>query len=130
MILKSLTPNLMVEDVDRTVEFYQERLDFALEQTVPESGPFEWASMKSGAVEVMFQARSSLSQDFPELSSMSTGGTLTLYMHMQGLEDLYARLKDRVVILQELQDTFYGMREFSMKDPNGYILVFAEPIER
>lgn len=37
-MLKRLTPNLIVEDLSRTVEFYQSILDFELVMTVPEEG--------------------------------------------------------------------------------------------
>ncbi len=41
MVLKKLTPNLMVKDVNRTIKFYKEFLSFELAQTVPEAGQFE-----------------------------------------------------------------------------------------
>ena len=40
--LKKLTPNLMVEDVNETVTFYQDVLGFALLASVPEEGQFNW----------------------------------------------------------------------------------------
>jgi len=39
MILSSLTPNLMVEDVDQAIVFYQVLLGFTLNQTVPYRKP-------------------------------------------------------------------------------------------
>ena len=74
MMLKKLIPNLMVQDVNRTIEFYQVFLGFELVQTVPEAGQFEWASMQCGAVEIMFQAESSLTQDIPALRGMEMEG--------------------------------------------------------
>ena len=101
-------------------------MSFELGQTVPETGQFVWASMKSGAVEIMFQSRSSLTGEIPALEDREIGGSLTFYIQMEGVEDLYARIKDSVTILQDLHTTFYGMKEFSMLDCNGYILAFAE----
>ena len=42
---------------------------------------------------------------------------------------MYTKLKDRVRIIRELETTGYGMREFYIKDCNGYILAFAESEE-
>jgi len=50
--LKKLTPNLMVEDVNRTTAFYRDVLGFELLATQPESGQFDWAMMKRNDVEV------------------------------------------------------------------------------
>lgn len=128
MKLINITPNLMVEDVNKTVKFYEEVLGFKCDQTVPESGQYEWASVKSGDVEIMLQARDSLSADFPTFQELPTGGTLTFYIRMQDIQILYEQARQQVEFTQELKETFYGMREFSIKDPNGYILVFAEPV--
>jgi lactoylglutathione lyase len=128
MTLKRLTPNLMVEDVNLTIEFYEEVLGFELGQTVPETGQFVWASMKSGAVEMMFQSRPSLTEEIPALEDREIGGSLTFHIQMEGVEELYAMIKDSVTVLQDLHTTFYGMKEFSILDCNGYILAFAEGV--
>jgi catechol 2,3-dioxygenase-like lactoylglutathione lyase family enzyme len=60
MKLKSLTPNLMVPDVNQAIDFYREYLGFELNMSVPETGPFDWASIKAGDVEIMLQAEASL----------------------------------------------------------------------
>jgi uncharacterized glyoxalase superfamily protein PhnB len=129
MKLLEITPNLMVEDVNQTVRFYEDVLGFKLDQSVPESGQFDWASVRSGGVEIMFQARSSLSTDLPSFQELPTGGTLTLFIQMTGIQELYGHTQPQVELVQELNETFYGMREFSIKDPNGYFLTFAEPVE-
>ena len=128
MVLKELVPNLMVEDVNYTIEYYQDVLDFELDQTVPETGQFIWASMKCGNVEIMFQSRENLTEEVPVLKDKEIGGSLTFYIRMENIEELYARTRDKVTIVQDLHTTFYGMREFSIQDCNGYILAFAESV--
>jgi uncharacterized glyoxalase superfamily protein PhnB len=127
MKLKKLSPNLMVEDVNQTVKFYKDVLGFELDQSVPESGQYDWASTRCGEVEIMFQARHSLSEDLPAFRELPTGGTLTFFIEVQGIQEIYERARNQVEIVQDINVTFYGMREFSIKDPNSYILTFAEP---
>ena len=43
MALNSLTPNLMVNDVEETIEYYTDILGFTLLMTVPETGKLDWA---------------------------------------------------------------------------------------
>lgn len=129
MKLKKVTPNLMVEDISQTVKFYEDVLGFKRDQSVPDEAPYEWASVKNGEVELMFQARTSLSEDMPIFEGMPIGGTLTLFVRMQGIQELYDQAHQQVELVQDLFETFYGMREFSIKDPNGYVLTFAEPVK-
>jgi len=137
MVLTKLALNLMVEDVNRTVEFYQEVLGFefvrgVIEElqeiltTYQQDRSLDYAMMKCGNVEVMFQAKRSLAEALPLLRGREIGGTLTLYMELDSVSELHARIKDKVTIVKDLHTTFYGMQEFYIEDCNGYILTFAE----
>ncbi len=39
---------------------------------------------------------------------------------------LYDQIRSQVTVVQEPQTTFYGTREFTIEDCNGFILTFAE----
>jgi lactoylglutathione lyase len=127
--LKKLTPNVMVEDVNRTIQFYKEMLGFELLTTVPGEGQFNWAMMKRDGVEIMFQSRASLGGEIPVLQQREIGGALTFYNDVEGVKELYTYLKGKVEIVQDMHTTFYGSQEFAMQDCNGFILSFAEAIE-
>jgi uncharacterized glyoxalase superfamily protein PhnB len=129
-MLKKMTPNLMVEYVNRTIEFYTNVLGFELLMTVPEEGQFDWAMMKRDNVEIMFQARSSLGGDLPHLADVPIGGSLTFYTEVTGLKQLYEQLKGQVKIVQDWHATFYGTQEFAFRDCNGYIIAFSEALEQ
>ena len=126
MTLQNCTPNMMVEDVDRTVAFYREVLGFEVVMTVPDEGPFDWAMVRRDGVELMFQSRASLAAEYPELEARTAGGALTLYLDVKDAAGLYERLRDRVAVVKESHTTFYGKREFAIRDTDGFILTFAE----
>jgi hypothetical protein len=42
--------------------------------------------------------------------------------------ELFDQFKDSVFLLKGLEKTFYGATEFSLMDPDGYILTFAEDL--
>ena len=125
-MLKKLTPNLMVNNVNRSIAFYQEVLGFERLMTVPEEGEFDWALLKCGEVEIMLQSRGSLTQEIPALAGQARGGALTLYIDVVDVEGLYEKIRDRVTLVQALHGTFYGTREFAIQDEDGFILAFAE----
>lgn len=127
-MLKKLTPNLMVEDVNQTVDFYKSMLGFEVLATVPETGQFHWAMMKQGNVEMQFQARASLTEEIPTFKDRAIGGTLTLYIDVENVKELYAALKDQITIVQDMHSTFYGTQEFAVQDCNGFVLSFSQGV--
>lgn len=123
--MKSLTPNLYVQNVNETLNFYK-KLGFETIMTVPEGeGELIWAMVQNGSVNLMFEAFKSIEGRLPEISR-TPGGSLLLYIKVQDIQSLYNALKDQVEVLHELATTFYGATEFSIKDLNNYVLTFAE----
>jgi uncharacterized glyoxalase superfamily protein PhnB len=124
--MKKLTPNLMVDDVNRTVDFYRDVLGFELLASVPEEGALDWGMMKCGTVELMFQSRSSLGNDLPQLKNAIPPGPVLLYIDVESVQILRQQIEGKATLLKEIAVTFYGTKEFTIQDCNGFILTFAE----
>jgi uncharacterized glyoxalase superfamily protein PhnB len=122
--MESLSPNLFVHDMNKTIAFYQ-NIGFELTMTVPEKGEFVWAMMTSGVVTFMFQTFDSLGNELPEISR-SRGGSLLFYIKIKKISKFFDRIRVNCTVLKELNKTFYGATEFSIEDCNGYVLTFAE----
>lgn len=126
-MLNSLTPNLMVNDVEETIEYYTDILGFTLLKTVPEVGVIDWAMVKRNNVMLMFQSAKSLKNELPKLKAQKPGGGLTFYIKVDKITELHEELVDNEVeIIADLESTFYDTLEFSIVDINGYILTFSE----
>lgn len=127
MALNSLTPNLMVNDVEETIEYYLDVLGFTLLMTVPETGKLDWAMVKRNDVVLMFQTKKSLSSELPRMAGEKPGGGLTLYIKVDRITEIHEELfNNEAEIISELESTFYDTIEFSVADLNGYILTFSE----
>ena len=127
MALNSLTPNLMVNDVEETIEFYTDILGFTLLMTVPETGKLDWAMVKRNDVVIMFQTKKSLASGLPRLAGEKPGGGLTFYIKVDRVTELHEELfNNEVEIISDLESTFYNTVEFSIVDVNGYVLTFSE----
>lgn len=127
MALNSLTPNLMVNDVEETIEYYTDILGFTLLRTVPETGKLDWAMVKRNDVILMFQSTNSLTKELPKLKSQKPGGGLTFYIKVDRITELHEELyNNEVEIISDLESTFYDTIEFSIVDINGYVLTFSE----
>ncbi len=126
MKLNSLTPNLMVKNVNDTLDFYLNTLDFQLLQTVPEEGSFDWAFVQKDDVLIMFQKDTSIREEYPELENYEQGGALTMYIKVGDLQKWYEHIKDKTNVIKPMNKTFYGANEFAIQDPNGFILTFSD----
>jgi len=129
MIISRMTPNLMVEDVNKTIDFYKTLLDFEVVATKPDTGIPEFAILSKDGVELMIQKRESFIGEMPHLCNNAIGGTFALYIDVEDLNQVYERAKKSCEILHEPHDTFYGSKEFICKDINGYTLTFAMFVE-
>ena len=125
---KSLSPNLIVADVNNSVDFYERVLGFSKAASVPETGRYDWAMVQRGPVVVMFQTAASMKHDLPALDLGSSGAAATFYIKVKGLDELLKSAQDKVNLVVPLRTTFYGAREFAIKDPDGYVLMFAEDV--
>src|SRR5579864_1344267 len=126
--VKKLTPNLIVSSVEQSLSFYEGVLGFARGMTVPEQSPFVFASVTSGPIEIFFNDRSTVSKESPQFAGRSSGGGNTMFVELDGVDAYHSEIKDRVKIVLPIVTQWYGMREFAIEDPDGYVITFAERV--
>ncbi|MGE5351627.1 MAG: VOC family protein [Acidobacteriota bacterium] len=124
---KKLTPNLMVNDVNETIKFYHDNFGFDAVVTIPDTGKYNFAILSNGNVELMVQKRESFSQDMNIPVEQQIGGTFSLFFEVNDILPLYDKTTaSGLQVVRELHQTFYGSKEFTVRDNNGYILTFSE----
>jgi len=108
-----------VPDVRATVDWY-ESIGFTVINTYGNDGEgLSFAILSFGSSEVMFnQGGQPSARDRREVD---------LYVYSNNVDDLYQRIKDRVEVVEGLHDTFYGMREFIIRDLNRFWITFGQP---
>ena len=127
-MLKTLTPNLMVENVQDTIDWYRSILGFESIAEVPAETGLVFAILQRDGVRLMFQARTSLEEDLPILRGAPIAASQTFYIEVDDVEALRRQVDGKVQVIKELHDTFYGTREFYFTDSNGYVLSFSQTI--
>lgn len=127
IMYKSITTNLMVDNVYKTVDFYTKILEFAMLTSVPKkSGGLQFAILVKDDLMLMLQDRENLVEEYPVLKAAKTQPSITLFIKVDNFSVLYDFLKCKCEILSEPHKTFYGNFEFAIKDNNGYVLTFTE----
>ena len=117
---RRVVPMINVPHVARTVAWYEE-LGFTVERWNGEGDEMDWALLRLGATELMFNEGG--------LPSAAERREVDLYVHTDDLAADWERLKGRVEVIEEPHDTFYGMREFIARDVNRFWLTFGQPID-
>lgn len=125
MRLKSLVPMLSVADVEKTLRFYQDTFGFEVVNRYEQDGFLHWAMVQAGDTELMF-ARCDVNQS---VLPFDTREHLVLYFHLDDVEALHAGLQGQEYPVSSLRVTFYRMKEFDLRDPDGYQLCFGQEID-
>jgi uncharacterized glyoxalase superfamily protein PhnB len=111
-------PMIHVPDVRATVGWYQD-IGFNVNDTYGDDGDgLSFAILSFGSSEVMFSQGGRPSTDHRR--------EVDLYVYTENVDELYRRLKDRVDIVEGPHDTFYGMREFILRDLNRFWITFGQ----
>jgi len=114
-----VVPMIHVPDVRATAEWYR-TIGFTLEGTNEDDGEMNWASLSFGSAEVMLNAGGQ--------PSSSPRREVDLYVHVDDIAEFHERLKGRVEVVEAPHETFYGMREFIIRDPNRSWITFDQPV--
>lgn len=121
----NITPELMVEDLKVTVEFYTTVLDFELTTSFPEDKPF-FAIIKNGEVSLMLYERKQFSDEIPSFRDIPLASSMALYLEINDIDKVYLTIQDKVKVIQLPHVTNYNTKEFSFYDCNGYVVILSQ----
>src|SRR5262245_25982899 len=124
----SVTPNLIVRDIEKSSAFYRDVLGFSIKQTVPDAAPFVFVWLERDGVPVFLNDSRTVEKDLPGASNRPAGGTATMFFVITGVDGLHDEVATKTKVIMPLKTQFYGMREFAVEDPDGHILTFAERV--
>jgi len=119
MKFQRLTPMLWTADLAGTIEFYSALLGFELDEYNADWG---WCHMHRDDVNLMFALPN---EHTPFEQSHATA---TFYLYVDEVDDLWLELKDKAKVFYAIANFAHNMREFAIKDNNGYILQFGREL--
>jgi len=125
MHVNKITAVLLVEEVEPCAQFWVERLGFEKTAEVPDGDKVGFVMLQKGGVEVMYQSYASVEKDHPSPQELAHKGPTYLYIEVDDLAQTLAAMGGLELAMAE-RTTFYGSKEFGIKDPAGHFLTFAE----
>lgn len=125
IMLKKLTPLLVVDRIEPSLDFWVERLGWQKVMGVPEDAPLAFAMLQHGDLEIMYQTTASISADTPAVGALLKNQVACLYVEVASLDNVIARL-DGVEVVMPKRKMAYGSIEIGVREPGGHLVTFAE----
>jgi uncharacterized glyoxalase superfamily protein PhnB len=117
--IRHSSPIFFVKDRQETLDYYS-RLGF--------QSDYSMGFVGRGGFEIIVHETKNAAQVTPNYPAHGETA-LDLFTMVYGVEELYNDLKSKGAIFHgELRVTEYGMKEFSIVDPDGYTLGFGEAL--
>ena len=118
MKLTNVTPILEVVSIDDTIRFYNDVLGFTCVNRIG-----SWAALRHGDTELMISLPNAhVPFDGPHFTG-------SLYFRLDDVDGLWEQLKGKSTVVYPIENFYYGMRQFAIRDNNGYCLTFGSPIQ-
>jgi len=117
--IKKMSPQFLVTDIDRSIEFYVKKLGFDIE--------FSYEGFYAGIIKDGYSIHLKTgNSSIEERKNKRKNQDLDLIFSVDGIEDLYKELSNKFIeFTQTLRNMPYG-KEFYIADPDGYIISFLE----
>jgi len=124
MAIKQAIPLLRVTDVARSIEWYRGTLGF-VGDPFPAEAPHEFAILRQGQVELMLRRGS------PPPRSERRQYDWDVYLRREGsrFREVFAAFTARGIVTRRLEQMPYGLAEFEITDPDGYVICLSQQLE-
>ena len=120
MRITGIAPQFLVDDLDRSIAYYRDRLGFALDFVYDGF----YASVSRDGVSVHLKAAPKIVADRVHRKQNEH---LDAYVAVSGVKDVFRELQTRgALVIKPLGERPWSAVDFYVEDPDGYILCFSE----
>lgn len=123
--VKKITPILFAEELETSIQFWTERLDFQKTVEVPEGNKTGFVILEKNGIELMYQSFASVEKENATTGAAVRKGPSFLYIEVANLDAALASTEGAEIVMP-VRTTFYQSKEFGIKDPVGHHLIFAQ----
>jgi hypothetical protein len=123
--LRKSTPVLIVDAIEPSLPFWQERLGLERPVEVRDGDRLGFAILANGAIEVMYQTAASLAKDSSAHTVAFDGDHTFLFVEVDDIDAIAAALHGFEIVMPR-RETFYGSTEIGYREPGGHYVTFAQ----
>jgi catechol 2,3-dioxygenase-like lactoylglutathione lyase family enzyme len=115
-----ISPQFLVDDLDRSTAYYRDRLGFTLDFTYESF----YASVSRDGFAIHLKHAAKVAA---ERVNRKQHEHLDAHIAVSGIQELFRELQQRGAnVIKPLEERPWACRDFYVEDPDGYILCFSE----
>ncbi|MFX1507941.1 MAG: VOC family protein [Promethearchaeota archaeon] len=124
-----LEPMIYSTNIENAIKFYRDILKFEIVEYYPNQEKPTWVCFRIG------NDRFSIGKTFSDINHKLhprgvDGSGVQFYINVPNVDQLYEKYRNKVEIVDEIEDKPWKDREFTFKDPDGYLISFYSKIQQ
>jgi uncharacterized glyoxalase superfamily protein PhnB len=123
--IRKSTPVLIVDAIEPSLPFWQERLGFGRPVEVPDGERLGFVILTNGPIEVMYQTSALLAKDSNAHSAVFHNDKTFLFIEVGEIDAVASALQGFEIVMPR-RETFYGSTEIGYREPGGHFVTFAQ----
>lgn len=129
MEISYLCPLLEVFDMNTSLRFYCELLEFKIHESAGKKENRDWVWLTWSNINLMLNTayEGHLRPNQPDAARVAAHHDTTLYFGCSNIDDVYETLVSKGLKLDPPTVAPYGMKQLYLLDPDGYNLCFQWP---
>jgi uncharacterized glyoxalase superfamily protein PhnB len=118
-----LEPMIYTTNIKKSIKFYRDILEFEINEFYPNKEKPTWVSIRIGS------DRLGIGKTFSDINYKLhprgvDGSGVQFYINVPNVDKMYEKYRNKVEIIDDIENKSWGDREFTFKDPNGYLISF------
>ncbi|MFQ5833675.1 MAG: VOC family protein [Candidatus Thorarchaeota archaeon] len=123
-----LEPMIYTVNLEESIRFYRDTLGFEIEEYYPDNEKPTWVCFRIG--NDRFAIGKTFSDIHHKLHPRGVDGSgVQFYIRVDDVDRLYNEFKNELEIIDDIENKNWGDREFTFKDPNGYLISFFSRLQ-
>ncbi|MFX1517666.1 MAG: VOC family protein [Promethearchaeota archaeon] len=123
-----LEPMIYTTNIEKAINFYRDILEFEIVEYYPNQEKPTWVCFRIG------NDRFSIGKTFSDINHKLhprgvDGSGVQFYINVPNVDEFYEKYRNQVEIVDDIENKPWGDREFTFKDPDGYLLSFYSKVK-
>ena len=123
--MAKVVPEIAVSDMQRSLEFYSSLGFLKDNEGIVDDKGSQWYSLALGDA-ALWLIREDVLEDLDPDEERGNG--VNIYVTVDDVDAVYEKLKPEAMIVKDIETLWYGLRQFSVSDPDGYLLTINMPV--
>lgn len=126
MPLINVINEFIVNDINKTVEFYRNNFNFEIDQV--DGNPVTWVQMKKDSIVIMFEDYKSVCEEIYKFPNKTNNSNLIKFKYddVEEIKLMYMDFKTKnIEFFMDLRQTDYGTVEFGVFDLDKNMIIVS-----